>query len=439
MFITKKHLSRRTFLRGAGVTLTLPFLEAMVPAQTPLARTAANPRAKFGFIYHPMGSIMKQWTPEQVGAGFEFSPILKPLESFRENVVVVSGLHNSGEPGHSVSSATFLSGAIPHKGNVLKLNTTVDQVIAQRIGQDTTFPSLEFATEDHSSRLGSCAGDFLCSYMSTISWRTPTQPLPMELNPRVVFERMFGGDAATAEQRSLQLSQSTSILDGVRSGIKDLSKGLGPRDVAKLNEYLENVREIERQIIQGEKQRTEYQVETPETPSGIPEDWVKHARLMFDLQALAFQGNMTRVQSFMLSRELSTLSYPFLGVNDGHHPISHNNNVPEQVAKKAKVDTFHLSLFAEYLRKLKSMQDGERTVFDNVLYAYGSGMSNGNQHIHTNLPMVLVGGAAGRLKGDRHIKVKEGSSPASNLWLSMINIAGIEMAKYGESNGRLEL
>ena len=439
MFITKKHLSRRTFLRGAGVTLTLPFLEAMVPAQTPLARTAANPRAKFGFIYHPMGSIMKQWTPEQAGAGFEFSPILKPLEPFRENVVVVTGLHNSGEPGHSVSSATFLSGAIPHKGNVLKLNTTVDQVIAQRIGQDTTFPSLEFATEDHSSRLGSCAGDFLCSYMSTVSWRTPTQPLPMELNPRVVFERMFGGDAATAEQRSLQLSQSTSILDGVRGSIKELSKGLGPQDVAKLNEYLENVREIERQIIQGEKQRAEHQVETPETPSGIPEDWVKHVKLMFDLQALAFQGNMTRVQSFMLSRELSTLSYPFLGVNDGHHPISHNNNVPEQVAKKAKVDTFHLQLFADYLRKLKSMPDGEGTVFDNVLYAYGSGMSNGNQHIHTNLPMVLVGGAAGRIKGDRHIKVKEGSTPASNLWLSIMNIAGIEMAKYGESNGRLEL
>jgi hypothetical protein len=439
MFITKKHLSRRTFLRGAGVTLTLPFLEAMVPAQTPLARTAANPRAKFGFIYVPMGSIMKQWTPEQAGAGFEFSPILKPLEPFRENVVVVSGLHNSGEPGHSVSSATFLSGAIPHKGNVLKLNTTVDQVIAQKIGQDSTFPSLEFATEDHSSHLGSCAGDFLCSYMSTVSWRTPTQPLPMELNPRVVFERMFGGDAATEEQRSLQLSQSTSILDGVRGSIKDLSKGLGPQDVAKLNEYLENVREIERQINQGEKQRAEYQVETPETPSGIPEDWVKHVRLMFDLQALAFQGNMTRVQSFMLSRELSTLSYPFLGVNDGHHPISHNNNVPEQVAKKAKVDTFHLQLFADHLSKLKSMKDGEGTVFDNILYAYGSGMSNGNQHIHTNLPMVLVGGAAGRLKGNRHIKVKEGSTPSSNLWLSLINMAGVEMAKYGESNGRLEL
>src|SRR5437763_12157712 len=244
MFITKKHLSRRTFLRGAGVTLTLPFLEAMVPAQTPLVRTAANPNAKFGFIYVPMGSIMKQWTPEQEGAGFEFSPILKPLEPFRNNVIVVTGLHNSGEPGHSVSSATFLSGAVPHKGNILKLNTTADQMIAQKIGQDTTFPSMEFATEDHSSHLGSCAGDFLCSYMSTISWRTPTQPLPMELNPRVVFERMFGGGGKTREERVARLEQNTSILDAVSESVKDLSRGLGKNDVTKLKEYLDNVREV---------------------------------------------------------------------------------------------------------------------------------------------------------------------------------------------------
>src|SRR5438876_2823981 len=250
MFITKKHLSRRTFLRGAGVTLTLTFLEAMVPAQTPLVRTAANPNAKFGFIYVPMGSIMKQWTPEQEGAGFEFSPILKPLEPFRNNVVVVSGLHNSGEPGHSVSSATFLSGALPHKGNLLKLNTTVDQMIAQKIGQDTTFPSMEFATEDHSSHLGSCAGDYLCSYMSTFSWRTPTQPLPMELNPRVVFERMFGSDAKTREERLQRMEQNKSILDAVSESVKDLQRGLGKRDQEKLSEYLENVREIERRIQQ---------------------------------------------------------------------------------------------------------------------------------------------------------------------------------------------
>src|SRR5713101_1069649 len=234
MFITKKHLSRRTFLHGAGVTLALPFLEAMVPAQTPLARTAANPNAKFGFIYVPMGSIMKQWIPEKEGVGFEFSPILKPLEPFRNNVVVVSGLHNSGEPGHSVSSATFLSGAIPHKGNVLKLNTTVDQMIAQKIGQHTTFPSMEFATEDHSSHLGSCAGDYLCSYMSTFTWRTPTQPLPMEINPRAVFERMFGGDAATVTDRLARLEQNTSILDAVADSVKDLKRDLGARDQAKL-------------------------------------------------------------------------------------------------------------------------------------------------------------------------------------------------------------
>src|SRR5689334_6297093 len=249
MFITKKHLSRRTFLHGAGVTLALPFLEAMVPAQTPLARTAASPRAKFGFIYVPMGSIMKQWTPEKEGVAFEFSPILKPLEPFRDNVVVITGLHNSGEPGHSVSSATFLSGAVPHKGNVLKLNTTVDQMIAQKNGQDTTFPSMEFATEDHSSHLGSCAGDYLCSYMSTFSWRTPTQPLPMELNPRVVFERMFGGDASSPAARRARLEQSTSILDAVAADVQGLSRSLASHDKERLDEYLANVREVERRIV----------------------------------------------------------------------------------------------------------------------------------------------------------------------------------------------
>src|SRR5438046_3022149 len=260
MFITKKHLSRRTFLRGAGVTLTLPFLEAMVPAQTPLVRTAANPNAKFGFIYVPMGSIMKQWTPEQEGAGFEFSPILKPLEPFRNNVIVVTGLHNSGEPGHSVSSATFISGAIPHKVNAQKLNTTVDKTIAQKIGPDTPFPSMEFATEDHSIHLGSCAGDYLCSYMSTFTWRTPTQPLPLELNPRIVFQRMFGSDAATNEERSLRLNQNTSILDAVTESIKSLSKRQGQKDAAKLNEYLENVRNTARQIAQAETQPAEHRL-----------------------------------------------------------------------------------------------------------------------------------------------------------------------------------
>jgi hypothetical protein len=437
MFITKKHLSRRTFLKGVGVTVALPFLDAMVPASTPLAQTAANGLQRFGFFYVPMGSIMKQWTPEQTGSDFAFSPILKPLEPFREYVNVMSGFYNTGENGHSVSSGTFLSGTVPAKGNVTLLNTTVDQVIAQKIGQASTFPSMEFTTEDHTSHLGSCAGDFLCSYMSTISWRTPTQPLPMEINPRIVFETMFGGDQSTPEERLARLEQNTSILDGVRESVRDLETGLGARDKARLEEYLENVREIERRMTQGEKQRRETNIEAPATPIGIPDSIEDHINIMFDLQALALQGNMTRVISFMVSRELSTVAYPQIGVQDGHHPISHNNNVPEQVAKKAKVDTFHLQLFARFLNKLKSIQEGENNLLDNSLLAYGSGMSNGNQHNHDNLPMVLVGKAAGKLKGNRHHKVDK--APMSNVWVSVIEMAGIPTEKYAESTQRFEL
>jgi hypothetical protein len=437
MFITKKHLSRRTFLKGVGATLSLPFLDAMVPASTPLAQTAAKGLQRFGFIYVPMGSIMKQWTPEQTGSDFAFSPILKPLEPFREYVNVMSGFYNTGENGHSVSSGTYLSGTVPAKGNVQLLNTTVDQVIAQKIGQASTFPSMEFATEDHTSHLGSCAGDFLCSYMSTISWRTPTQPLPMEINPRVVFETMFGGDQSTPEERAARIEQNTSILDGVRESVRDLETGLGARDRARLEEYLENVREIERRMTQGEKLRRENNIQAPATPIGIPDSIEDHVNIMFDLQALALQGNMTRVVSFMLSRELTTVAYPQIGVQDGHHPISHNNNVPEQVAKKAKVDTFHLELFARFLNKLKAVQEGENNLLDNSLFAYGSGMSNGNQHNHDNLPFVLVGKAGGKLKGNRHHKVEK--APLSNVWVSVIELAGIPTEKYAESNGRVDL
>jgi hypothetical protein len=438
MFITKKHLSRRTFIKGAGVTIALPFLESMVPAQTPLARTAAAPTQRFGFIYVPHGSIMKDWTPQTDGAGFEFSPILKPLEKFRDQVNVITGTYNSGEPGHSVSCATYLSGTVPAKGNVIRLNTTIDQVIAQKIGQGTTFPSMEFATEDHSSHIGSCAGDFLCSYMSTISWRTPTQPLPMELNPRVVFETMFGGDAKTREERSARMQQNSSILDAVGDSVKELARGLGQRDQAKLTEYLDNVREVERRIQQGEKQRSAYNVEAPETPIGIPDAWEEHVKVMFELQALALQSYMTRVVSFMMARELSTLSYPQIGVMDGHHPISHNNNIAEQVAKKAKVDAYHLTLFADFLQKLQSTADGDGNLLDHSLFLYGSGMSNGNQHIHTNLPILTVGGAAGRVKGNRHIRVKE-TTPLSNLMVAFLEVAGIATEKYGESTGRIDL
>lgn len=457
MFIRKQYLSRRTFLRGASATIALPFLECMAPAQTPLARTAANPVRRFGFIYAPMGTVMREWMPAQVGAGFEFSPILKPLEPLREYVNVVTGLSYAGENGHSPSAAMFLSSAFPAKGSTIRLNTTVDQAIAQKIGQETAFPSMEFATEDHSMHLGSCAGDFLCSYMSTISWRTPTQPLPMEINPRVIFERMFGGDAATPEARQARLTQNTSILDAVSESINDLRRELGARDQVRLNEYLDNVREIERRVVQGEKQRTERNLVAPPTPIGVPESFDEHVNLLFELQALAFQGDLTRVTSFMLAMELSTRSYPELGVPDGHHPISHNNFVPEQMAKKAKVDTYHVQLFAKFLERLRSTPDGDGNLLDHSLFLYGSGMSNSNIHDHHNLPILLAGKAGGQIKGNRHIKVgiesetrdnalvpkfKE-DKPLSNLYVSLLNAAGVETGNFGlgaqKSTGRIEL
>jgi hypothetical protein len=437
MIITRKAIPRRTVLRGIGAAVALPLLDGMVPAATALAQTPAKGPQRFGFFYVPHGSIMRQWTPAQEGANFEFTPILKPLEAFRDSVTVLTNLANYGENGHSVSSAMWMSGTFPAKGSVLKLGTTVDQMIAQKIGRESTFPSMEFATEDHSSHLGSCAGDFLCSYMSTISWASPTQPLPMEINPRVVFERMFGGDRATPEERQHRLKKNTSILDAVAESANELKVKLGPRDQTKVSEYLDNVREIERRIVQAEKQRNETGIEAPPTPVGIPEDWEEHVKLQFDLIALAYQGNLTRVVSFMVARELSTLSYPQIGVADGHHPVSHNNNIPEQVAKKAKIDIYHLDLFAQFLDKLKATPEGDGTLFSNSLFLYGSGMTNGNAHDHENLPTLLVGSGSGH-KGNKHLKMSK-STPLSNLMMSLVDRAGIPIEKFGQSSGAIEI
>ena len=438
MMITKKAIPRRTILRGLGAAVALPLLDAMVPAASALANTPAAPKPRFGFIYAPHGSIMSQWTPPQEGTGVELSPILKPLEAFRDKLTVLSGFANIGENGHSPSTAMWLSGTFPAKGSVIHLGTTADQLIARQIGGTSTFPSMEFATEDHSSHLGSCAGDFLCSYMSTISWASPTQPLPMEINPRVVFERMFGGDRATPAERRARLDRQRSILDAVAESVRDLSRGLGARDRTRLDEHLDGVREIERRIQQAEKQRLETGVDTPATPVGVPENWEEHVKLMFDLQVIALQGDLTRVVSFMLARELSTLSYPQIGVADGHHPVSHNNNVPEQVAKKAAIDTYHLELFAGFLEKLRSIEEGDSNLLEQSLFLYGSGMSNGNLHNHTNLPTLVVGGAAGKVKGNRHLRVKD-NTPLSNLMVGLLDVAGVRTDHFGESNTRFEL
>jgi hypothetical protein len=457
MFISKKHLSRRTVLQGLSASVALPLLDAMVPARTALAQTAAAPTLRFGTVYVPHGVIMDAWMPKQVGAGFDLPVILKPLESLREHVNVISGLYSEGSNAHSPCPGFFTACAHAPRGNLIELNTTIDQVIAQKIGRETTFPSMEFAIEDSSNIFGTCAGDFLCTYMDTISWRTPTQPLPMEINPRVVFERMFGGDGTTAEARRARLEQSTSILDAVAEDVHGLTKRLGGRDRARLDEYLDNVREVERRIVMAEAQRSERSLEAPPTPTGVPDTFHEHASLMFELQALAFQGDLTRVTSFMMGRELSGLSYPQIGIADGHHPISHNNYSIGQMEKKAKVDTYNVTLFTDFLQRLKDTPDGDGNLLEHSLFLYGSGMSDGNIHNHLNLPVLLAGNAGGRLEGGRHLQVGrlaaerdipaipkfDTMQPMANLMVSLLNLAGIEDESYGvdvcASNGSIAL
>jgi hypothetical protein len=437
-FITKKHLSRRTLLRGAGAAVALPFLDSMVSAQTPLARTAAKPTLRAGFIYVPHGTILPQWTPIGDGADFEFSRILKPLESFRNRLTVVTGCAINAENGHAISNSMWLNGIKPAHGTEIRSGTTVDQLIAAHIGQDTTYPSLELATEDHSAELGSCGGDYACAYMNTISWRNPTTPNPMELNPRVVFERLFGGDGATAADRLSRLKDNMSLLDGITASAKALSSQLDSKDRARLTDYLDNVREIERRISQAEKKNSESTIAAPNTPAGIPDSYEEHVNLMYDLATLAFQGDITRVTTFMMARELSTRTYPQIGVAEGHHPVSHHQNVPEQIEKHAKINTYHVTLLAGFLDRLSKIPDGQGNLLDHSMIMYGSGMSNGNVHSHDILPVAIAGGAAGRLQGNRHVKVPL-MTPLSNVLVSLLDKAGAPTDHLGDSNGRVNI
>ena len=439
MFLTKKHLPRRTFLQGVGAALALPLLDSMIPAHTALAQTAAKPRLRAGFIYIPMGAQMPQWTPIGDKPGFRYSRILKPIEPFRNRINIVTGTSLIAENGHALSNAMWLNGTKPAHGTEIRGGTTIDQIVAQKIGQETTFPSLEIATEDHASELGSCGGDYACAYMNTISWRTPTTPNPMELNPRVLFERMFGGDGATAAQRVARLRDNLSILDGVTQSVGDLSKGLDAKDKSRLTDYMENLREIERRIAKAEKQNSEtLGSAAPDAPVGIPDSFEEHASLLFDLWAIAFQADITRVVSFMLARELSTRTYPQIGVPDGHHPVSHHQNDIQKMEQQAKINTYHMEMFARFLGKLKAMPDGDGNMLDHSMILYGSGMSNSNVHAHDQLPILIAGGAAGRLQGDRHIKVKN-DTPLSNLLVGMLDTAGVHSDHLGDSSGRIEI
>ena len=438
MYITKKHLPRRTFLRGMGVTLALPLLESMVPARTLLAQTAAKGLPKLGFVYIPHGAVMTKWTPAAEGAGFEFTPILKPLEAHRDYVNVVSGLgHKAADTTavHSLSPTTWLSGVRPKatQGVDAYAGITADQIAAQAIGQDSILPSMEIATEDHSGLIGSCDRDYGCIYMNTLSWRTPTTPLPMEINPRKVFERMFGQGGSAAE-RAARIQEDRSILDAITQEVSSLQLQLGPSDRQMMSQYLENIREIERRIQRAETSRGDEDLQLPSRPAGVPFDFEEHVRLMYDLMVLAYQSNVSRVITFMVSREVSNRTYTQVGVSDGHHAISHHQNREEKMEKNVRIQTFNIGMFAEFVDKLRKTPDGEGNLLDNMVLLYGSNMSNSNAHDHFPLPNLVLGHAAGRMKGGRHLRYPD-HTPMTNLLVTMLDKVGVKQEALGDSTG----
>jgi hypothetical protein len=439
MFISKRCLPRRTFLRGMGAAVTLPLLDSMLPAQTPLNRTAAKALPRLGFVYVPHGAIMDQWTPKTEGADFEMTRILKPLEPFRNQLNIISGLgHRAADSTavHSLSPTTWLSGVRPKptQGVDAYAGVTADQIAAQQIGQDTVLPSMELAIEDHSGLIGACDRDYGCIYMNTLSWRTPTTPLPMEINPRKIFERMFGSGGSAAD-RAARTQEDRSILDAITHQAANLQRSLGVQDRATVSDYLENIREIERRI-QKASQQVSADLALPEEPAGIPFSYEQHVGIMFDLLALAYQADITRVFTFMMAREVSNRTYPQVGVPDGHHATSHHQNRPEKIEKLAKIQSYHLTLFARFIDKLRQTPDGDGSLLDHSVVLYGSNMSNSNAHNHFPLPNLVLGGGAGRLKGGRHLKYED-HTPMTNLLVTLLDKAQVREETLGDSTGRL--
>jgi len=395
---------------------------------------------RLGFVYVPHGAIMDKWTPATEGARFEFSPILKPLEPFRDRLNIVSGLgHRAADSTavHSLSPTTWLSGVRPKptQGTDAFAGVTADQVAAQAIGQDNILPSMELAIEDHSGLIGACDRDYGCIYMNTLSWRTPTTPLPMEINPRKVFERMFGQGGSAAD-RLARIEGDRSILDAVTNEATGLQAKLGPQDRLKISEYLENVREIERRI-QKASQQVDPNMKLPEQPAGIPFSYDEHVGIMYDLLALAYQANISRVFTFMMAREVSNRTYPQVGVHDGHHATSHHQNRADKIEKLVKIQNFHLTLFTKFVEKLNTTQDGDGSLLDHSLILYGSNMSNSNAHNHFPLPTLVLGGGAGTMKGGYHIKQPD-HTPMTNVLLTMLHKAGVPVESLGDSTGVIE-
>ncbi len=438
-FVTKKHLSRRAILKGAGAALSLPLLESMIPAGAVWGAdaSAATPRPRLVCVYVPHGAVMSRWTPTKVGTDFEFPQTMSPLAPFRERVTVVSGLSlplaygqdASAGANHTRSSAVFLSGASPGTGSEAELGITVDQVAARHIGQDSPLPSLELSIEDGSL---SCGAGLSCAYRNTISWLGPKSPLPMENNPQVVFERLFG-DGATAQQRTARRAEARSILDSIVSEVSSLQKSLPGTDRERLERYLTDVREVERRI-ELAAQQVPAGMKLPSAPSGIPDDFETHIKLMFDMQVLAMQADITRVSTLMLAHEVSNAIFPASGIREPFHNLSHHSNIQENIDKLAQLNQYHVKTFAYLVKRLQDSPDGDGTLLDHSLLMYGSGMSNSNEHDHRPLPIVLVGGARGKLQGGLHLHV-DGFATLSNLLLAMLHKLDVPAESFGDSTG----
>lgn len=439
--IRRLALPRRTFLRGMGTALALPLLDAMVPSMTALAETPAAPAKlrRLGFVYMPMGCDMSRWRPAGGETLGELSPTLSPFEPVKQKIAVVSNLElRNAYPGtHATSNAAFLSAAKAKRteSTDYHLGTTVDQIAAQQIGRETPLPSLELSM-DLLSVVGQCDNGYACVYQNNLSWSSPTTPLPSEAHPRIVFENLFGERGGAADRRAA-LRRRASLLDSVTEELANLEKTLGPADRNRLGQYLDSVRNVERRIQQAESRASENPLPDRDRPIGVPASYADHARLMFDLQLLALQGDITRVVTFQLARETSTRTYPEIGVSEPHHPLTHHGNDPEKIAKVARINQFHVSLFAEFLQKLEATPEGNGSLLDHSLYLYGSGMGNPNVHDHVNLPIVVAGGAAGNMQGGRHVRYND-PTPLANLHLTLLDKVGVRLDSFADSSGRVD-
>ena len=440
-FVSKKALPRRTFLRGMGAALSLPLLDAMIPAATAATKTAALPVRRLGYIFMPMGCDQSRWTPRSNdGKLSELSPILASLAPHREHVTAFTNLElRNAYPGsHATSNSSFLSAAkAKHtESSDYYLGTTADQLAARQLGRETQLASLELSM-DMLQTTGQCDNGYACVYQNNLSWSSPTTPLPSEAHPRIVFERLFGEGGSLVERRA-SLRQRASLLDWITEDISSLKRQLGPADRAKIAEYLYTVREVERRIQKAEADVAQSSLPPDlERPLGVPTSYTEHAKLMFDLQVLAMQGDITRVTTFQLARETSNRTYAVeTGVADPHHPLSHHGNDPDKIARMAKINAFHVSLFAYFLERLKATPEGNGTLLDHSLLLYGSGIGNPNVHDHTNLPILVAGGAAGGMKGDRHIRYNK-PVPLANLHLTLLDKVGVNIERFGDSSGKI--